>query len=187
MATIKNYNEVCKNENYRTNISLKVKGKRGTWIDCEGYESIHIDEDTLPKGKHTYYCRHADNNLSKIVGVKKNKSLTVNYWGTIVTDKPIDFGTDDELVISKTENEDEGYGVIIVFGENCAKAYMFGGFDEMRKKLDEGQLVRRVFDTKEERDAYIRGIDDADGWMGSAVMDKADVRKHPKLIESMLW
>lgn len=184
--TTKKYYEVYENENYRSNLSLKVKGKRGKWIECEGYEDVVIDEDSLPKGKHSYYCRHKDNNFSQIVGVKKNKNLTVNFWGSIVTDAPIDFGTEDELTISKVENEDEGYGVIIVFGEYCAKAYMNEGFEGMRNHLDEGSLVRRVFDTKAERDAYIKGVDDSDGWLGAAVMDKADIRRHPKVIESLL-
>ena len=186
MATIKNYNEICENENYRTNLALKVRGKRGEWIDCEAYESVYFEEGSLPDGKHSYYCRHADNNWSKIIGVKRDKGLTVNFWGSIVTDTHIDFGTEDELVISRMENEDEGYGVIIIFGESCASAYMDSGFDAMREKLDEGQLVRRVFDTKAERDAYIKGIDDSDGWLGAAVMSRADIRKHPKLIESLL-
>ena len=186
MATKKTYAEVCENENYRTDLTLKVRGKRGEWIECEGYEDCYLLDEDLPKGKYSYYCRHADTNMSKIIGVKRDKGLTVNFWGSIVTDTPIDFGTEDELVISRMENEGEGYGVIIVFGEYCASAYADRGIEGMREHIDEGQLVRRVFDTKAERDAYIKGIDDSDGWLGAAVMSRADIRKHPKLIESLL-
>jgi len=187
MATKKVYTEVVNDENYRTDLVLKVKGKRGEWIECEGYEDCYILDEDLPKGKHSYYCRHTETNLSRIQSVKKEKGLTVNFWGTIVTDVAIDFGDDDELMISKVDNVAEcGYEVVIVFGEYCAKAYMNEGFEGMRNHLDEGSLVRRVFDTRAERDAYIKGIDDSDGWLGAAVMDRADIMRHPKVIASLL-
>ena len=187
MATKKVYTEVVNDENYRTDLVLKVKGRRGEWIECEGYEDCYILDEDLPKGKHSYYCRHTENNLSLIQSVKKEKGLTVNFWGTIVTDVAIDFGELDELKITKVRNVAEnGYEVIIVFGEYCADAYMNEGFEGMRNHIDEGSLVRRVFDTRAERDAYIKGIDDSDGWMGAAVMDQTDIMRHPKVIQSLL-
>lgn len=187
MATRKAYSEVIQDENYRTDLILKVKGRRGEWIECEGYEDCYILDEDLPKGKYSYYCRHTETNLSRIQSVKKEKGLTVNFWGTIVTDTPINFGENDELLISKVYNiAENGYEVVVVFGEYCAKAYINEGFEGMRNHLDEGSLVRRVFDTRAERDAYIKGIDDADGWLGSAVMDRADVLRHPKVIEKLI-
>ena len=187
MATRKAYSEVIQDENYRTDLILKVKGRRGEWIECEGYEDCYILDEDLPKGKYSYYCRHTETNLSHIQSVKKEKGLTVNFWGTIVTDTPINCGENDELLISKVYNiAENGYEVVVVFGEYCAKAYINEGFEGMRNHLDEGSLVRRVFDTRAERDAYIKGIDDADGWLGSAVMDRADVLRHPKVIEKLI-
>lgn len=187
MATKKTYSEVIQDENYRTDLILKVKGRRGEWIECEGYEDCYILDEDLPKGKYSYYCRHTEINLSHIQSVKKEKGMTVNFWGTIVTDAPINFGENDELLISKVYNiAENGYEVVVVFGEYCAKAYINEGFEGMRNHLDEGSLVRRVFDTRAERDAYIKGIDDADGWLGSAVMDRTDVLRHPKVIEKLI-
>ena len=78
------------------------------------------------------------------------------------------------------------YSVTVIFGECTAKAYMNGGVQEMRNHIDEGQLVRKVFDTEAERKAYIAGIDDADGWYGSAVIDEEDLKKHPRIINQLL-
>lgn len=78
------------------------------------------------------------------------------------------------------------YSATVIFGERAAKAYMNGGVQEMRNHIDEGQLVRKVFDTEAERKAYIAGIDDADGWYGSAVIDDEDLKKHPRIINQLL-
>lgn len=80
------------------------------------------------------------------------------------------------------------YVVVVVYGENAARSYMDGGFEGMRLSITggEGRLVKREFNTEEERKAYIQGVDDADGWWGSAVMDAEDVKKHPRIINSLL-
>ena len=78
--------------------------------------------------------------------------------------------------------------VVVVYGEYAAKSYMNGGFEGMRSSINrgEGQLVKREFNTESERRAYIQGMDDADGWLGAAVLDAEDVQKHPRIIKSLL-
>ncbi len=187
MARKKMYADVCSNGYSRIELFLKIKGQKGKWIKCEGYESIYFDDDEIPAGKYSYYCRHKDKNWDYIESVKKNKELTVNFWGSIVTDTPIDFGENNEISISRMENEeDNGYEVFVVFGEYCARAYMEEGLKGVRRKLDEGTIVKRSFGSKAERDAYIMGIDDADGWMGSAVISTEDILNHRKIIQEML-
>ena len=68
----------------------------------------------------------------------------------------------------------EKYKVTVIFGEYAAKAYCSGGLEEMEELYDEGQLTVREFDTKAECDAYIKGIDDADGWLGAAILSDED-------------
>ena len=64
--------------------------------------------------------------------------------------------------------------VTIIFGEYAAKAYINDGVEGILEHYDEGQLAVREFDTKAERDAYVKGVDDADGWLGSAVLSDED-------------
>ena len=70
----------------------------GLIINADGYESSYFT-DELPEGKHDYYVRHSDEDWTEICGIKKNKGLTVNFWGTIVTDEELDFGEDNELYV----------------------------------------------------------------------------------------
>lgn len=66
------------------------------------------------------------------------------------------------------------YRVTVIFGEYAAKAYMNDGVEGIRDHYDEGQLTVREFDTEAERDAYIKGVDDSDGWLGAAVLSDED-------------
>lgn len=71
------------------------------------------------------------------------------------------------------------YTVVVVFGEEAANAYGRGDMKRMYEHIRSynGTLTKRTFDTEAERKAYIRGIDDADGWLGSAVLLDADAKK----------
>lgn len=72
----------------------------GLIIIADGYESSYFT-DELPEGKYDYYARHSDEDWTEICGIKKNKGLTVNFWGTIVTDEELDFGKERELYVVK--------------------------------------------------------------------------------------
>ena len=53
----------------------------------------------LPKGRSDYYVRHDDGDMGTPIGIKKDKSLTVNFMGTFVTRGAIRFGRAKELTI----------------------------------------------------------------------------------------
>ena len=82
---------------------LRVNRRRKT-IKCEFYDAIYFKN--LPEGKYDYYIRHSDYDICKPASVKKNKGLTVNFWGTIVTDEPINFNGKDELPVVAYINYD---------------------------------------------------------------------------------
>jgi len=76
--------------------------------------------------------------------------------------------------LCKPEVRMQMYEVTVIFGENAAQAYINDGVDGLCEFIDEGRLVRMTFDTLAERRAYISGINDADGWLGSAVLEDSD-------------
>lgn len=80
----------------REHIRIRIN-KRIKPIRAEGYNGIYFIDDQVPKGKHFYFCRHSDTDLDKLVSIKKDLTLTVNFWGTVVTDAPIDFRNRDEV------------------------------------------------------------------------------------------
>ena len=79
----------------------------GLIINADGYESSYFS-DKLPEGKYDYYARHSDEDWTEICGIKKNKGLTVNFWGTIVTDEELDFGKENELYVVKCSYIENG-------------------------------------------------------------------------------
>ena len=97
---------------------IKFNGSKPDWklelvlddgliINADGYESSYFT-DELPKGKYDYYVRHSDEDWAEICGIKKNKGLTVNFWGTIVTDEELDFGEENELYVVKCDYIENG-------------------------------------------------------------------------------
>ena len=188
MATKKTYNEACNDSGCRRELVLKVKGRK-EWIECEGYEGCYILDEDTPKGRHSYYCRHSESNCSLIVGVKKEKGLTVNFWGTVVTDSPLVFDGRfaDELEITRMVDDTDNHETLVVFGSAAARAYLEGGFDAMKKAVEngDGELVRRVFWTARERKAYLQGMEDQAGWEGSATIDRKDECRYFSTIRKM--
>ena len=78
------------------------------------------------------------------------------------------------------------FKVVVVFGEQAEDAY---GWENMKKlcslvRSGECEVCHREFDTEEERKAYIRGIDDMNGWWGAAVLSEKDSKK--KCIKDLL-
>lgn len=80
---------------FKEDVTIRINRRKDT-IKAEGYNGIYF-EDELPTGKHQYYCRHSESDWDKIISIKKERGLTVNFWGTIVTDEPINFGKVDEV------------------------------------------------------------------------------------------
>lgn len=71
------------------------------------------------------------------------------------------------------------FKTVVIFGETAAKAYGWEDMEKMCSLVREGDasLGVREFDTEAERKAYILGIDDADGWLGAAVLSEKDARR----------
>ena len=90
-------------------LTLRINRRKGT-IKAEGYSGIYFLDQ--PKGKYQYYCRHSERDWDKIISVKANLGLTVNFWGTIVTDEPIDFNGKDEVRVTVMQTIDEDGEVI---------------------------------------------------------------------------
>ena len=81
---------------HRQMVRIRINRRKKT-IKAEAYESVYFKDDDMPKGKYRYYCRHSERDWDKIISIKANLGLTVNFWGTIVTDNPIDFKGKDEV------------------------------------------------------------------------------------------
>ena len=83
-------------KSYRQKVCIRIN-RRKKVIWAEAYESVYFQDDEMPEGKYRYYCRHSERDWDKIVSIKANLGLTVNFWGTIVTNEPIDFNGKDEV------------------------------------------------------------------------------------------
>lgn len=75
-------------------LRLTIGGKEYHGV---GYESAYFAEGVYPYQHSLYYARHADDDMSRPVSIKRNMGLTVNFWGTICLSEPIDFGDKDEV------------------------------------------------------------------------------------------
>lgn len=69
--------------------------------------------------------------------------------------------------------EGNKFNVVVVFGADAVRKYNRAwDVDEQtsERELEElGSVTRHSFDTKEERDAYIMALSDAEGWLENIV------------------
>lgn len=64
------------------------------------------------------------------------------------------------------------YKVYVAFGSDLTKAIFEQDSDTIEAEIDEPESFKvREFNTKAEANAYIKGLDDACGWMDSAVLN----------------
>ena len=98
-----------------------------------------------------YYSPATDGGALEVAGAIIEEACRMEAW---MTEK---YGKDDDQYLDHLDEY-----------ETLLKK------DGLCEFIDEGQLVRMTFDTLAERRAYISGIDDADGWLGSAVLEDSD-------------
>ena len=76
---------------YRQEIFSKVNV---CGIECE-YIDMRIDRDSVPEGKHQYEVAGDDDSGGDPVRVKS--AILVNFFGTLICDKPLPIGNDGVL------------------------------------------------------------------------------------------
>ena len=121
--------------------------------------------------------------LEEIYGEEKGKYLWQAYrdfngnwfrwWGYL--------DENNRTILADYISQEKPEEVVVVYGE-VASLYNNEMWTELRESIKnyDGECVRRKFATKEEADAYIKGVDDSDGWLDYAVVEKADI---PKIID----
>lgn len=76
--------------------------------------------------------------------------------------------------------------IVVAFG-SCLSTDIANG-DEIEEFGDPGLLngcfVKRTFQTKAEKDAYFKGIDDGDGWLNYYTLDSEEQEKYKSIIDS---
>ena len=63
-------------------------------IECE-FNDMRIDRNTVPKGKYQYEVAGDDDSGGDPARVKQ--AILVNFFGTLICDKPLPIGTDGVL------------------------------------------------------------------------------------------
>ena len=72
--------------------------------------------------------------------------------------------------------KEKKYEIVVVFGTDAVRKYSRAW--DCNEQISEEELetlgcvTRRSFDTKEERDAYIMALSDADGWFGNVIAEE---------------
>lgn len=77
--------------------------------------------------------------------------------------------------------------VFVVRGFDFVNVYLDGDFKSFRKLIEDYDcgVICREFDTEEERQAYLQGVYDAEGYMECAVVNDEDVKKHPRILKKL--
>ena len=85
--------------------ATKKKWQRATWTDEKGehpclFTDVRINPDTVPEGKFMYQVRDNECNGDWHMIAK---GILVNFWGTILTDEPIDFDSYSDKSVYVTD------------------------------------------------------------------------------------
>lgn len=80
------------------------------------------------------------------------------------------------------------YVTVVIFGETAAKTYCDEGLQAAKDLVlnGDGKVIKKEFDSEAERNAYMEGCRDSAGWWDNCIVEDDDVKKHPKIINSML-
>ena len=77
---------------------------------------------------------------------------------------------------------DEGkIKLTVIFGEKACEAFYDGGMRAVKKVVDydgDGAIEERYFDTDAEKDAYVLGLSDADGWFETFALTDEELAEY---------
>lgn len=82
---------------------VELVGEDGTVYKGE-YTDYRIKRDDLPEGKFAYSCRHGDCG-DWVTPLTIEKSVVVNFAGTFITDKEIEFPEGQDYIPLAYEEE----------------------------------------------------------------------------------
>jgi hypothetical protein len=96
MAKKVNYGEVSPSVKF----TFIAKGRKYVAF---GYPGQYFPN--VPEGKYDYYARYDQKNPDLIESIKKEKTGTVNFFGSVVLDTPIDFISDEQVILREVTAE----------------------------------------------------------------------------------
>lgn len=68
------------------------------------YENVRMVATQHTPDLHYYQCRHTEEDWSQPCTIE-DKIVWANFWGTVVTQNPIDFGSEGNRELSREEGE----------------------------------------------------------------------------------
>ena len=155
------------------------------------------------RAENLFYCVYEDrhNNLytCTINGVRWNKErgcieahVVEDNGGYIDDWMPASYVYDQDAVymsiLTYIDGETNENDLVMVFGSSACSAYEDEGIKGLKRALKngDGDIVLREFDTQAERNAYLEGLEDCNGWEGYTNIPQAVVQKHKKAFAKML-
>lgn len=78
--------------------------------------------------------------------------------------------------------------IVMVFGSSATSAYEDEGVKGLKKALatGDGDIVRHQFGSEAERNAYLQGLEDGNGWEEYTSVEPADLEKHEAVFRKLL-
>lgn len=80
--------------NLKSNNGYGYYTRSAVYDQPKTYEAVCYENQLFegtPEGKHDYYARCSSGDTAKIEHIFKEKDQIFGFWGTVVTDEPIDF------------------------------------------------------------------------------------------------
>lgn len=87
--------------------------------------------------------------------------------------------------VAESHNQHSEHDLIIIYGKRASHLYIDGGIVAVLDEIDslETEVVLRHFHTDAERQAYIQGIEDSNGWEDYTTINFADYQKFNSAME----
>lgn len=150
-----------KTKSYRVDVDFQVT--KSIYVEAESEEQAEQLVMEKVKDNPYTYCMNPDSCLdSEVSGV--------------CLEEQEDDGQQEE---PEQEAKEHKHTVAVVFGKSAVREYCNGDLEALQEDLadGDGSLFVIDFDTEAEKDAYIRGVEDCDGWQAYYVVDDEDLEK----------
>lgn len=167
--------EICNEDwdeemGYPKGLYLMIPDKHFNLVDCV-YDRIRFDG----KKVQVHQCYWSDGGE--------------DYWEDaqdIPADNLWDIYDAVQWSEEKDEDEDGQFTVYAVMGETLSHIYLDEGIDGLKENIDCGALVKETFNTEEEMKAYMKGVEEAVGWMDAGFIEEEDQKNYTEILESLV-
>lgn len=164
--------------------AIQAHGGFYEWdVNSDSYPIIAVNIDSIcPNPMDVVITKaYVKNNILCLEGEDKEYGNPVQFSCDEVFAGHLSYILDYLPATSTVDSVKSDFSTNVLFGQDAVRAYENGSFQEFVDSYEEYSHIVRIFDTPEEQQAYLTGLNDMDGWHEYQQLESHELLEDPNI------